>query len=344
MGGSTIAAAVDILSNECDGQCTCSPTEFPELQCDSPCMFDGETHSCRDRVQWVVRERGSTIAAALDNVSQECDSQCTCSLTEFPELQCDSPCMFDGEIHSCRERVQWLVRERGSTIAAALPNVSQECGGQCICGAADFEASTEAPSTEVPSTEVPGTEAPSTEALSIEAPSTEATTRRCCGDQCSPDSPEYDPDTEQCCGEGEDQPVVCGLDVVCPPQEILFGVPMPRLCPPLQRCCGASGCHPSSPVYDPDTEQCCGEGTFVFTPTVCSKESGCCPSGYSRSPQCFDASSEQCCGWNPHSEGALVCSLDVTCPSFEGYSTACPSLVASASLRGSATGGEQLLP
>merc|ERR1712087_542705 len=225
---------------------------------------------------------------AVDTVSNECDGQCTCSPTEFPELQCDSPCMFDGETHSCRDRVQWLVRERarvhgrGSTVAAALPIVSQECGGQCVCDAADFEASTEAPSTEVSSTEVPSTEAPSTE-----APSTEAPTRRCCG---------------------------------------------------------ASGCHPMSPVYDPDTEQCCGEGTFVFIPTVCRKESGCCPSGYSRSPQCFDASSEQCCGWNPHSEGALVCGLDVTCPSFEGYSTACPSLIASASLRGAATGGEQLLP
>merc|ERR1711920_603669 len=121
-----------------------------------------------------------------------------CSLTEFPELQCDTPCMFDGETHSCRERVQWLVRERGSTIAAALPNVSQECGGQCICGAADFEASTEAPSTEVSSTEAPSTEAPSTE-----APSTETPTRRCCGASgCHPMSPVYDPDTEQCCGEG----------------------------------------------------------------------------------------------------------------------------------------------
>merc|ERR1712060_330008 len=291
-----------------------------EAVCESPCMFDGETYSCRERVQWLVRERGSTIAAAVDIVSNECDGQCMCSPTEFPELQCDSPCMFDGETHSCRDRVQWLVRERGSTVAAALDTVSQECGGQCICGAADFEA-------------------PSTDALSTEAP-----TRRCCGDQCSPDSPEYDPGTEQCCGEGEDQPVVCGLDVVCPPQEILFVAPMPRLCPPLKRCCGSSGCHPSSPVYDPETEQCCGEGLPVFTPTVCSKESGCCPSGYSRSPQCFDASSEQCCGWNPHSEGALVCGLDVACPSFENSGTACPSLIASASLRGAATGGEQLLP
>lgn len=187
-------------------------------------------------------------------------------------------------------------------------------------------------------------------------PGTEAPKRKCCGDQCYPDSPEYDPDTEQCCGEGEDMPVVCGLDVACPPLEILFGNRMPRLCPPKKRCCGIAGCNPSSPVYDPDTEQCCG-GMNVFDPIVCSKESGCCLSGYTKFPQCFDASSEQCCGMNPHSEFPLVCSLDVACPRFLFYSTACPSLSTSVSLRGAATGsmatganysaagpGEQLLP
>merc|ERR1712087_810265 len=51
---------------------------------------------------------------------------------------CDGPCTFDGETHSCRERVQWLVREGASTVAAALDTVSHECGGQCMCSAADF--------------------------------------------------------------------------------------------------------------------------------------------------------------------------------------------------------------
>merc|ERR1719203_1804332 len=101
-------------------------------------MFDGEIHSCRDRVQWLVKEAGSTVVAALDIVSHECDGQCMCSPTEFPEFHCESPCTFDGETYSCRERVQWLVRGGGSLVAAALDTVSYECGGQCMCSAADF--------------------------------------------------------------------------------------------------------------------------------------------------------------------------------------------------------------
>merc|ERR1712060_429176 len=73
-----------------------------------------------------------------DTVSHECGGQCTCSPDEFPEFHCESPCMFEGETYSCRERVQWLVRERGSTVAAALDTVSHECGGQCMCSAADL--------------------------------------------------------------------------------------------------------------------------------------------------------------------------------------------------------------
>merc|ERR1719226_385232 len=61
-----------------------------------------------------------------------------CSPTDFPEWNCESPGMFEGEAHSCRQRAQWLVRERGSTVGAALDTVSQECGGQCMCSAADL--------------------------------------------------------------------------------------------------------------------------------------------------------------------------------------------------------------
>merc|ERR1712050_649544 len=108
------------------------------IVCESPCMFAGETHSCRKRVQWLVKEGGSTVAAALDIVSHECDGQCMCSPTGFPEFHCESPCTFDGETYSCRERVQWLVGEGNSTVASALDTVSYECGGQCMCRAADF--------------------------------------------------------------------------------------------------------------------------------------------------------------------------------------------------------------
>merc|ERR1712176_583737 len=127
MGGA-VGSAIEVNSSE--------PLD---ILCENDCLWDGETHSCRERVQWLVRERGSTIAAALDLVSHECDGQCMCSPTDFPEWNCESPCMFEGETHSCRERAQWLVRERGSTVAAALDTVSQECGGQCMCSAADLE-------------------------------------------------------------------------------------------------------------------------------------------------------------------------------------------------------------
>merc|ERR1712003_503601 len=140
--GSALAAALDRVSQECGGQCLCSRTDFPEFHCESPCAFDGETYSCRERVQWLVGE-GSMVAAALDLVSHECDGQCTCLPSELPEFQCESPCTFDGETYSCKERVQWLVGENGSMVAAALDTVSEECRGQCLCSAADFAGQVE---------------------------------------------------------------------------------------------------------------------------------------------------------------------------------------------------------
>merc|ERR1719203_1175341 len=99
--------------------------------------------------------------------------------------------------------------------------------------------------------------------------------------------------------------------------------------PAKRQCCGkdSSGqlnCQPFSPEYDPETEQCCGEGE-VYSPTVCSKDSGCCPGGYSGSPKCFDHSSEQCCGVNLAAEMPVVCSSDVACPAESDSWRQCPS-------------------
>merc|ERR1711920_551949 len=180
------------------------------------------------------------------------------------------------------------------------------------------------------------------EAVTTPSSSTPGVRRQCCGPYCQPDDPEYDPETEQCCGEGtvffatvrsresgccpgaysgrpqcfdqgssqccgvssNDMPLVCGLDVTCPPPDQY------RQCPATggaatvannsiaaelavaatslrgtstsgvrRQCCGPY-CQPDDPEYDPETEQCCGEGT-VFFATVCSRESGCCPGAYS---------------------------------------------------------------
>merc|ERR1711920_278141 len=93
-------------------------------------------------------ETASTVAAALDLVSQECDGQCTCSPSDF---DCESPCMLKGETHSCRHRVQWSVGE-GSTVIDALNSVSQECSGQCVCSAADFGVEENVSTTTMPTT------------------------------------------------------------------------------------------------------------------------------------------------------------------------------------------------
>merc|ERR1719336_3376775 len=53
-----------------------------DLLCDSPCTFKGETHSCKDRVHWLVNE-GASAVAALDTVSQDCSGQCSCSAADM---------------------------------------------------------------------------------------------------------------------------------------------------------------------------------------------------------------------------------------------------------------------
>merc|ERR1712087_384950 len=216
------------------------------------------------------------------------------------------------------------------------------------------------------------------------------TKKKCCGGsdgevRCYPESPEYDPETEQCCGEGQvytakvcskgsgcclsgysgypkcfdhgsqqccgqnhasEIPVVCGLDVACPLQSDYWReCPAATPAPTKKKCCGGSDgevrCYPNSPEYDPETEQCCGEGQ-VNTATVCSKGSGCCLSGYSGYPKCFDHDSQQCCGQNHASEMPLACSLSVSCPSKSNHWRECPAAVAAgttASSSGSAATG-----
>merc|ERR1712176_1671180 len=76
MGGWQSGLALGLVNYECYDQCTCSPSVF--LHCDSPCTVDGETYSCKERVQRSVGE-GSTVFAALMTIFHECSGQCYCS-------------------------------------------------------------------------------------------------------------------------------------------------------------------------------------------------------------------------------------------------------------------------
>jgi len=143
-----------------------------DMVCESPCTFGGAAHSCRERVLWLVNAGGSTVAAAVDTVSRECDGQCMCSPVD---LLCDSPCTFEGVTYSCRERVQWLVGEGESAVVDALDTVSRQCSEQCMCRAADFgvqeDLSTTATLLSSPEPTLQGSTSPQS---TSEAPSTTA--------------------------------------------------------------------------------------------------------------------------------------------------------------------------
>lgn len=167
--------------------------------------------------------------------------------------------------------------------------------------------------------------------------------KSCCGDRCYP---EYDPETEKCCGEDEDMPVVCPWYWSCRTRDERkydrFDVAdQPQVCPPFKRCCHGRYCSRYGEVYDTRTEQCCGEGKWGMdtNPTICSKDSGCCESLFTHFPKCFDVRTQQCCGANRYGH-PIVCGTGDTCPS-DDVSYQCPwkSFESSASLRGAALGG-----
>jgi len=115
--------------------------------------------------------------------------------------------------------------------------------------------------------------------------------------------------------------------------------PQPSPAPAKKQCCGRLGCQPYNPEYDPVTEQCCGEGEYINSPTVCSKDSGCCLSDYTGYPKCFDRGSQKCCGVNKASDMPVVCSLDVACPPQSDSWRQCPSAGAAAAAANSSRNG-----
>merc|ERR1711920_412444 len=135
----------------------------------------------------------------------------------------------------------------------------------------------------------------------------------------------FDQGSQQCCGVVSEMPVVCSLHGGCP-SSFSWACPIAvkhTPAPTKKKCLGS---HWQSVVeeYDPEAEQCCGEGTRG-TPTVCGKDLGCCVAGGSSgTAKCFDQGSQQCCG--VVSELPVVCSLHGGCPS--SFSRACPTAVA----------------
>lgn len=87
---------------------------------------------------------------------------------------------------------------------------------------------------------------------------------RCCGKSgCRPYNREYDPSTEQCCGEGEyiDRPTVCGKDLGC--------------------CAGQSMYTGTPQCFDRGRKQCCGVNYPLEAPVICSLDVACPKESYS---------------------------------------------------------------
>merc|ERR1719277_215076 len=90
--------------------------------CNQACFFKGEQHTCRDRVNWLLRQ-GQSQSQAIATVSSDCQGQCFCSAGDFARptpatppptsssgsWSCDQACFFKGEMHTCRNRVNWLL-------------------------------------------------------------------------------------------------------------------------------------------------------------------------------------------------------------------------------------------
>jgi hypothetical protein len=134
-----------------------SPRPPGSLSCEQACFFKGEQHTCRDRVNWLLGQ-GQNHWQAIGTVNSDCQGQCSCSDGDFANptpppspptpatppptsssgsLSCDQACFFRGEMHTCRDRVNWLLGQ-GLSQSQAITTVSSDCINQCSCSAGDF--------------------------------------------------------------------------------------------------------------------------------------------------------------------------------------------------------------
>merc|ERR1712113_611331 len=141
------------------------------------------------------------------------------------DFDCDSPCTFNGTSHSCRDRVQWLVGEGGLVVVDALDTVSYECGGQCMCSAADFGVQEDSSTTAMMVTSSEPSHHGSTTPMSTSEASADQTTPTTTTESNSSESARGDGDLEDTPApqeevdvEFEDAPASTQEDVPMPPQ------------------------------------------------------------------------------------------------------------------------------
>jgi len=71
------ASCDEEIQGTSDMLCTCRAST-----CDAQCEVNGDSHTCRARVEW-LESQGLTLSDALQQVNGECGTQCSCSAGEF---------------------------------------------------------------------------------------------------------------------------------------------------------------------------------------------------------------------------------------------------------------------
>jgi len=79
-----LRGAVLVVNEECCASSRCSLEDFPDLSdCDMSCYHDSQSKPCKGRVQWVVDNEDKSVEDAMDIVNGECDTQCSCVVSDF---------------------------------------------------------------------------------------------------------------------------------------------------------------------------------------------------------------------------------------------------------------------
>jgi len=124
----------------CRGQC--SPEELGcrggDQGCDTVCDYNGHS-TCRDRVDWLVKNEHKNCRIAHAKVLAECPvCRDQCSPEEAGCLSgkgCDTRCDYNGHSSSCQDRIDWLVDNQHLRCFVAHGKVMEECPicrGQCL--------------------------------------------------------------------------------------------------------------------------------------------------------------------------------------------------------------------
>merc|ERR1712216_340266 len=147
--------AIETVNKECLNQCHCvqvkghvyNAEHLEEVEhegCDEPCTLNSLSFSCKARIEYSHDVQKEDWGVAIAKVNEECKNQCHCDelfghtaekseerLEIAKKKGCDEKCDHGGTHHTCRQRMEWVKRNRAPhTYEAAKKQVNEECTAQ----------------------------------------------------------------------------------------------------------------------------------------------------------------------------------------------------------------------